>query len=172
MNIFTPILFVFYLQVMPPPPPPTMHGGGDYWSGTTRFTDGKPFTWKPYLLSYVLEPKWSTKNRLKGIDAIGGFENIREIVFAIENKMIYGLNEWEWRLVLEYSQPDSHLNARACAEARKINFLKPWLFTKFCSSPSAPLPKELIFFSVLSFLLIFYFHNRKEFSNPRLSKNK
>jgi hypothetical protein len=173
MNFITPLLFVFYLQVMPPPPPPTIHGGGDYWAGNTYDSDATD--------ADIISEDWNgfaLGNALFGIDGGRGFfrtQRIRingfnNVITAIENNVIRDLDTGDWVAVLGAGIVFDF--ERACNVAySKGGEIGAEVADDFgCEPPEAPLPKELIFLSILSFLLIYSYHNREEFSKFNFKK--
>ncbi len=156
MNIFTPILFVFYLQVMPPPPPPTMHGGGDYWAGQTNRLFGSPVFWDNDDLKDALRnvnPISLPGNRF----AIGYFT----IKLYIQLGRLSELDDNEWDTFIDAAILNNDKDD-ACALAEEDGY---------SSDLCLPLPKELLILSVLSFLLIYYYQNREEFLKLTFFKN-
>ena len=166
MSFFTSFLFVFYLQVMPPPPP-TMNGGNDYWSGTTNDDD----------CFFCSDDKDWNRGDLR--DAINngfilpgggffrfeywGYEGVKN---GIRTGYYTNLRQGEWR---ELIQQGSARNDKADACSLAINFggSKGQRAAERESCAEVPIPKWLLLISVLSFLVISYFHNRKD-SKKRL----
>jgi hypothetical protein len=165
MNFITPLLFVFYLQVMPPPPPPTMHGGGDYWAGNTnQNSDGDTVDqdWGYFdLLLQLILPQF---------DFGVGYTDIGSLLNAIENGFVTNLSQGEWSLVINFAAGIGD-EERACDLARESGTNGTNAANNNNNCPDeVPLPNELLFICIVSFLIILYYHNRKELLNHLLSK--
>jgi hypothetical protein len=159
MNFITPLLFVFYLQVMPPPPPPTMHGGGDYWAGNTNTSingNSTDLDWGYFdLLFGVFDFSF-------GRDAIGGYGGIEEVVDAIENGWMTDLTYLEWTIVLQFSVTTSEdLFIRACNEARSSDSNGETAANAYNCPVNASITDELLYIGFLSLIFISFFHYRE-----------
>jgi hypothetical protein len=149
------------------PPPPTMHGGGDYWAGNTLNSEGDVIfgNWWVGELGIAL---WGLN--LPGFEI--GYVGFDDVLNAIEDGYIVDLSFAEWfTIFVNANNPDKLETACRVAFKKGNEQVKEYALSRGCS-PQVPIPKELLFLSILSFLLVFYFHNREELSSPRLSKNK
>jgi hypothetical protein len=181
MNFITPLLFVFYLQVMPPPPP-TMHGGGDYWAGNTNQDSGGDavnYSWgNGDLISAIFGNDGGSFTyfdfgcfcfRTIDFETVG-YNGALSIIEAIDQGYITALTGTEWNTLLAFSGGNTRV--RGCQVARaKGRPSANSAIDNYCGNvPEAPIPKELFFLSILSFLFIYCYHNREEFSNLTLFK--
>jgi hypothetical protein len=180
MSFITPLLFVFYLQVMPPPPP-TINGGASLWSGYTNNGDGTVTEWNRRNLNKAIRSE-------DGADYIDdddittiigtaiGYNGLSNILTAIEAGLLYGLTEDEWRTLINRSRGDDDLGfgnrtffEKACRLARTRGGAAGEAAanrTKSYTCPDeVPIPSELISLSVLSFLIIYYLYSREDYSN-------
>jgi hypothetical protein len=171
MNFITPLLFVFYLQVMPPPPP-TTHGGGDLQAGYTNNILAAPGFWNSADLTTVLnggKDFYLDGTYDRAIDYYelgdGGYSSVKK---GIQSNYYLFLSQSEWEAFINYaSLPLINDKSDACSLAlEKGRGRGRRAYNNLC----LPLPKELLFLSILSFLFIYYYHNRKEFSKLTLFK--
>ena len=162
MNFITPLLFVFYLQVMPPPP--TVVGGGDYWAGNTNINstgNSVNLNWNSAELGSAIQGVNTYK--------IGGYSGIEQVVTAIEEGWMTNLVYDEWFTLLQWTVTLSgytgSIHLRACVEARNSNVPNvDSLADQYQCPANAPIPEELRFLTVFSFLGIYYFCSLKKFS--------
>ena len=159
MNFITPLLFVFYFQVMPPPP--TMYGGGDYWAGNTNQNsagNSVDLNWTFLELQFAL----------MGVNTagIGGYGNIYQVVTAIEQGWMTDLDYTEWYYVFIYAgnTGSASLTERACYAARNSNSDGQNAADDFSCPANVPISKELLFLIIFSFLGVYCFFKRDEFS--------
>ncbi len=160
MNFLTPLLFVFYLQIMPPPP--TMYGGGDYWAGNTYDapTGGS-----------VVSAGWDSGDlfwSLIGFDGLFGFtqaigySGINNILDAIEDGFIRDVTTAEWNTIFNFAGGSFD---RACEVAINYGSNGAEVAENRGCIPEAPLPQKLLLISIFSFLFIYSYYNREELSN-------
>jgi hypothetical protein len=138
-----------------------MNGEADYWAGNTNTRrNGNSAD-----LDWDLDDLFLAINGVRiGRRALGGYRNINQIVNAIENGWITDLTFDEWLLVLQYSVTSSpSLFERACGEARSAGGVGEQAAGFYNCPVNAPVPKELLYLGILSFLIIFYHYNRKGF---------
>jgi hypothetical protein len=138
-----------------------MNGEADYWAGNTNTRrNGNSAD-----LDWDLGDLFLAINGVRiGRRALGGYRNINQIVNAIENGWITDLTFDEWLLVLQYSVTSSpSLFERACDEARSAGGVGEQAAGFYNCPVNAPVPKELLYLGILSFLIIFYHYNRKGF---------
>lgn len=176
MSFVTPILFVFYLQVMPPPP--TMNGGASLWSGYTVDNSGNIITtWNRRNLNKALKGENGDPYRVPsgtgpfvpGTDI--GYNGLVEVLNAVESRHLVLTDVSEWGTLINRSKPNSVGNLgtfiRACGLAENPSIGgsigADAAIDRGCVG--LPLPKGLSFFSVLSFLIIYYLYSREDYSN-------
>jgi hypothetical protein len=167
MSFISSFFFVFYLQVMPPPPP-TIYGGGDYWAGRTNTRkNGKPaeLNWTSGELGAAIQGRDSFK--------IGGYKGTNQVVTAIERGWLTDLDYWDWFTLLintiTRNGPNSSVHLRACVQARNSDVANiDQLATSFRCPANAPIPVELTFLTIFSFLVILLFYSKETLNYKEL----
>jgi hypothetical protein len=183
MNFITPLLFVFYLQVMPPPPP-TMHGGGDLQAGfSTSDSNGNSTfnnnTFLPdflyFFFIYLPNNSWDLNDlnqALNGGQALpGGFSGYEDIVLGISQNYLTALEVAEWNALINYAVAFGKDIDQICNLARQDDPNGVTAAETSCPD-EVPIPSELILFNILSFLLFCYYFKREEFSNLNFFKKQ
>ncbi len=150
-----------------------MHEGGDYWAGqTNRDSDGN-----------IVNSNWRVRNLFYAIggndqsriyfdfscfcirnDGAVGYNDASSIIEAIDVGYITALRVDEWFALLALAGGS---RVRGCQVARaKGRPNANDAIDSFCSNvPEVSMPKENLILSILSFLLLYYYRNREEFSN-------
>ncbi len=104
-------------------------------------------------------------------DLPGGWQGYDNIVTAIESGFLERLTVSDWNTLINYIASDEvKLNA-ICSLAREDIPNGEFAANNNTNCPDeVPVPSELFFLSILSFLFIYYYHNREEFSIFRFFK--
>ncbi len=160
MNFITPLLFIFYLQVMPPPP-----GGNGLqsWQVTEWFEDplkstselGANNEYSPWRLRLALRPLIydSSGNLIPPKDGGGkpvrGWSGYRNIVNGIINNIIIITLPEEWNILVEYANVNNEDIEEICDLAEsKGNYIAPG-----CPAASVPVIVNLLL--LCSFCILF-----------------
>ena len=152
MNFLTPLLFVFYLQVMPPPP--TVVGGGDYWAGDTVDEN-----------NVVIIPGWTTTDLAINLDGhvlagytYTGYLGLNNILDAIEGGFLINLTLTDWSAIFDRAPFWGNIDNfnKACRVAFGYGGPGETMALQRGCVPEAPLPKKLVFLIIFSFLGIYF----------------
>ena len=169
MNLITPLLFVFYLQVVPPPP--TMYGGEDFQAGYTVFdTDlnRRNFAESTNFFGFILDfltNNWSSGELLQALSGSaplpGGWVGYENIFGAIQNDFLNRLTNADWNTLIDFAAGNGKdVNAScdlATDKGSSVGSTNPNCIE------TVPLPKELLFSILFSFLTIYYFQGLAKF---------
>ena len=153
------------------PPPPAMHGGGDHWAGDTfdsasggNITSGG---WNSTDLFFSL----INLDGLFGLTQEIGYSGFNSVLDAIEAGFIRNISTGEWGTIFNRAFTDTRFQ-RACEVAIAYGSNGAVVAEDRGCIPAAPIPSELIFLGLLSFLIIYSYHNRGEFLNLNILKNQ